>query len=364
MVSDLAFHLASRGWEVVAIASAQRYDDPRARLARSEEVNGVQIRRVRTTRFGRGWLPGRAVDYATFYLSAFFAVRREARRGAVVVALTDPPLISVVAMLAAKLRGARLVNWVQDLFPEVAEELGIRVPMARGLRDASLRAARKNVVLGDKMAARVPNAVVQHNWADAALAPVAHDDNPLRTEWGLDDAFVVGYSGNLGRAHEIDTLIRAMNMVPDIRFLIIGAGAQLATVKEHAGPNVLFRPYQPRELLSRSLSVADVHIVSLQPQLEGLIVPSKIYGILAVARPVIFVGAVDGEVANIVTDSGCGVVIPAGDAEGLARAVRELATHREKAREMGEAGRRRYERDFASHVALARWERILEEAAA
>src|ERR1043166_3269501 len=152
MVGDLAVHLAKRGHEVVAITSRQRYDDASARLARRERVNGVDVVRVATTRFGRGFLPGRALDYATFYLSAFFAILRRARRGDTVVAMTDPPLLSVVAALACALRGARLVNWVQDLFPEVATALGMRVPGVMRLRDWSLRRAAMNVALGERMA--------------------------------------------------------------------------------------------------------------------------------------------------------------------------------------------------------------------
>src|SRR5437762_3787700 len=125
MASDLAFHLASRGWSTGAITSRQRYDDASAKLAPRESVNGVDVRRVWSTRFGRAFLPGRAIDYATFYCSAFFALLRRAGRGSTIVALTDPPLISVIAALAAMLRGARPVNGTQDLFPEVAEALGM-----------------------------------------------------------------------------------------------------------------------------------------------------------------------------------------------------------------------------------------------
>ena len=110
MVSDLAFHLAERGWDVGAITSRQRYDDAKARLAPRERVRGVDVRRVGATRFGRASLLGRAFDYATFYLSAFVAMRRE--RDAVIVPLTDPPLLSVVAAFASP----RVVNWTQDVF--------------------------------------------------------------------------------------------------------------------------------------------------------------------------------------------------------------------------------------------------------
>lgn len=359
IASDLAFHLASRNWEVVAITSRQRYDDAQARLPALEEQRGVRIVRVWSTRFGRGSLLGRAMDYLTFYASAFFAIRRHSR-GAVVVPMTDPPLMSVVAAAASR----RNVNWVQDLFPEVAEGLGLRVPrFLRALRDWSLRRARANVVLGEQMAARVPKSVIIPNWADASLTPIARGDNPLRRDWHLGDAFVAAYSGNLGRAHEFDTILGAMARLPEVRLLIIGGGARLAAVQRAAGSNVTFLPYQPRELLSRSLSAADVHLVSLQPQLEGLIVPSKFYGALAVGRPVIFIGARDGEVARIIDETRCGAVVAPGDVDALANALRTMADDPHATAEMGRRGLEAYRAHFAAPHAFAAWERTLEEAA-
>lgn len=353
MLSDLAFHLAERGWRVEVVASRQRYDDAGARLAARETVRGVEVQRVWTTRFGRGFLPGRAIDYATFYLAAFFALLRRARRGSTIVALTDPPLISVVAALAAMLRRATLINWTQDLFPEVAEALGMRaLRVLRRARDWSLRRAKVNVALGDAMAARLPNAVVIHNWADAALHPV---DVP-------HSRFVVGYSGNLGRAHDSRTMlaaIRALRGDDDIEFVITGGGAQLDAIRAEQFPNVRFAGYAPRERLSESLSEADAHLVTLLPALEGLIVPSKFYGVLAVARPVLFVGAPEGELARIIQSSECGFIIEPGDGEALADRIRELAGDRDRARAIGSRGLRLYEERFAPLVALSSWERVL-----
>jgi colanic acid biosynthesis glycosyl transferase WcaI len=354
MASDLAFHLASRGWDVAVVTSRQRYDDAQARLPETEVERGVRVVRVWSTRFGRAGLVGRAMDYLTFYLSSFFAIRRQGR-DALVVAMTDPPLLSVIAAMAAK----QTVNWVQDLFPEVAEGLGIRAPrFLRRLRDWSLRHARANVVLGERMAARVPKSVVIHNWADAALRPIPHVENPFRRD--LRDAFVAGYSGNLGRAHEFDTILGAMQGLHEIRFLIAGGGARLDAVKSAAGANATFLPYQPRELLSQSLSAADVHLVSLQPQLEGLIVPSKFYGALAVGRPVIFIGAHDGEIASIIDAHRCGVVVAPGDVEGLTRAIRTLRANPAETAAMGARGREAYRERFAPERAFEMWERMLD----
>jgi colanic acid biosynthesis glycosyl transferase WcaI len=350
MLSDLAFHLAERGWDVEVVTSRQRYEDAAAKLPPRETVNGVKVRRVWSTRFGRGFLPGRAADYATFYVSAFFALLR---RKAIIVALTDPPLISVVAALAAKVRGATLINWTQDLFPEVAEALGMRgLRFLRGIRDWSLRRAKVNVALADLMAERLPNAIVIHNWADAALHPI---DLP-------HPRFVIGYSGNLGRAHDGATMLAAMESLRDdevIEFAITGGGAQAAELRAKQLPNVRFSGYAPRERLSESLSSADAHLVTLRPQLEGLIVPSKFYGVLAVARPVLFVGAAGGALARIIRENDCGFVIEQGDSADLVRRIRELANDRNRAREMGLRGRRLYDERFAPHIALAAWERLL-----
>jgi glycosyltransferase involved in cell wall biosynthesis len=353
MLSDLAFHLAARGWAVKVVTSRQRYDDAGARLAPRESIGAVEVQRVWSTRFGRGFLPGRAIDYATFYISALFALLRGATRGSTIVALTDPPLISVVAALAAMLRGATLINWTQDLFPEVAEALGMRaLRVLRRARDWSLRRARLNVALGESMAARLPNAVVIHNWADAMLHPV---DVP-------HTRFVVGYSGNLGRAHDAQTMlaaIRALRGDDAIEFLITGGGAQLEAVRAERLPNVRFAAYAPREQLSESLSAADAHLVTLLPELEGLIVPSKFYGVLAVGRTVLFVGATDGELARIIRTYECGYVIAPGDGDGLAMRIRELAADRGLARAIGERGRKLYAEKFAPHRAFEAWERIL-----
>jgi colanic acid biosynthesis glycosyl transferase WcaI len=353
MLSDLSFHLAERGWRVEVVTSRQRYDDSSAKLPRFETVRGVVVRRVWSTRFGRGFLPGRAVDYATFYASAFFALVGRAARDSTIIALTDPPLISVVAAIAAMLRRATLVNWTQDVFPEVAEALGMRaLRVLRSVRDWSLHRAKVNVALGDSMAARLPHAVVIHNWADAALHPVEIPHAP----------FVVGYSGNLGRAHDVRTMLEAIRALRDdveIEFLVTGGGAQFESLRQEQLPNVRFAGYAPRERLSESLSSADAHLVTLLPSLEGLIVPSKFYGVLAVARPVLYIGARDGELARIIKAHDCGFVIEPGNGEELARRIRELAGDRNQARTIGLRGRRLYEERFAPNIAFASWERVL-----
>ncbi|MEQ1578521.1 MAG: glycosyltransferase family 4 protein [Hyphomicrobium sp.] len=387
MLSDLAFALAAgEDMRVSVVTSRQRYDAPGERLPARESIDFVTVRRVWTSRFGRHNLAGRAIDYATFYVASAWAIWRLAQRGDVIVAKTDPPLLSLVVAPVAWLRGAKLVNWLQDIFPEVAQALGYgKGPAARTgyrilqrLRNWSLRQAGVNVALGDRMAEKLRQCgiaedriAIMPNWASgSAVFPVARLANPLRQEWGLDGAFVIGYSGNLGRAHEPQTLLDAIAQLEAapaghlaISWLFIGGGAlyqELARAVTQAKlKSVQFRPYQPRERLAQSLSAADVHVVSLRPELEGLIVPSKFYGVAASGRPTIFIGDKDGEIGRLVAKHQCGIQIDQDDSDGLARACLKLASDPNVCQNMGANARNIFMEEFDKPIAVARWNALL-----
>lgn len=403
MLTDLTFHLAAQGHRVRVIAGRQGYLDARARLPARETVQGVEVHRVWSSRFGRAGLMGRAVDYVSFYVSAGWRLRRLARAGDLVVAMTDPPLTSVLVHGVLAGRQARLVNWLQDLFPEVAEALGVRAlggwlgRRVQHWRDRSLRGAALNVAIGERMAERVRAAGVVaarvrviHNWADgAAIAPLAPTQNALRRAWGLADAFVVAYSGNLGRAHTYATVLAAARLlsasgtadgaaagragdaavapVRPVVFLFIGSGHQVpelcAEVARLGLRTVHFVPYQAREDLRLSLGVADVHWISLRPTLEGLIVPSKFYGVAAAGRPVLFVGDADGEIPRLLAAHDCGTCVAEGDAAGFAAAVCRLRDDEGLRARQAANARRLLEARFEQQRALAAWEALLGEVA-
>lgn len=373
--ADVAFDLAAAGHEVHAVTSRLAYDGRGAGYPAQETVRGVRVHRVWSTRFGRGSLPGRALDYFSFYCSAFLVLAGMLNQNDTVVAKTDPPLISVVAALAAWLRGARLVNWLQDVFPETATRSGMRLlagplgAIARAKRNWSLRRAVLNVVLGERMAAEVARLVpgarlrVVPNWADgAAVRPMAHGSNALRREWGLEGKFVVGYAGNLGRAHECETLLGAARLLADERdvvFSFTGGGFHFAHLRQAGLVNVSVRGYVPEENLGESLAACDVHLVTLLPAFEGLIVPSKFYATAAAGRAAIFIGDAGGEIARAIASHGCGLIVEAGDAAGLAAAIRELRASPDKLCAMGERAREAFEREWDRPIALARWREII-----
>ncbi|MDP3426605.1 MAG: glycosyltransferase family 4 protein [Humidesulfovibrio sp.] len=361
-------------YELHVVACRQAYTDPKADLPREGRFHSALVHRCRSTRFGRGSLAGRALDSLSFMLAANWRLLRLARQGDVVVAKTAPPLLSSLAALVCRLRGARLVNWVQDLFPDVAVSLGVIRPrglahrLLAALRDTALRQASMNVALGPRMAGRIagcgvdPRRIhVRHNWVDSALVtPLDHADNPLRAAWGLTGRFVVGYSGNFGRVHEFETIMEAARLLaaaPGVCFLLVGRGARLQRLKVRVGElglaNIVFQDYQPRERLRESLAAADAHLVSLLPAMEGCVVPSKFYGVAAAGRPTLFVGDLDGEIARLLALHDCGLASRPGDAEALAAHIRHLAADPEEAARLGQNARAATDELYAKPLALA-----------
>jgi glycosyltransferase involved in cell wall biosynthesis len=209
------------------------------------------------------------------------------------------------------------------------------------------------------------------NWADtASVRPQAATESATRLRLGLAGRFVVGYSGNLGRAHEFDTLIGAARLLRrDSRFafLITGGGAKADALREAVQAEGLdsffFQGYQPAALLSDSLAAADLHFVSLLPALEGLIVPSKTYGILAAGRAVLYVGATDGDLARLVTERDCGIAVAVGDSARLAAELVALRDSPPRLQAMGVKARQLALSRYTSEHALTDWLEFLEDIA-
>jgi glycosyltransferase involved in cell wall biosynthesis len=189
----------------------------------------------------------------------------------------------------------------------------------------------------------------------------------MRQKWQLQDKFVVGYSGNLGRAHEFSTLLEASEHLRNnqqVVFLFVGGGhltsELIRNVKARGlADRFLFLPYQNNEVLKQSLSVPDVHWISLKPELEGLIVPSKFYGIAAAGRPILAVTADDGEIASLVRTNQCGIVVAPGDSKALAEAIVKLSGDAALSGAMGERARAMLEGKFRRQLAFERWQKVI-----
>jgi glycosyltransferase involved in cell wall biosynthesis len=346
-----------------------------------EMRNGVEIVRVHSTSYDRSPLHRRAINYFT-YLGRALRRGLRAERPDVVLCMTDPPMVGDVSLLVARRFRAPLVVISQDVFPEIAVRLErLSNPLLIRVLDEVtrfyLRRADRVVAIGDTMRNRLEAKGVRPdrlrvipNWTDtAAITPVGRD-NPWARENDLVDRFVVMHSGNVGHAQDLETLIRASTLLRDVDRLAVvltGFGARHAyyerLVEELDARAVRFLPYQPRELLSQSLSSADIHFVGLARGLAGYVVPSRLYGILAAGRPVLVSADEDSETAEIVRRVGCGLVVPPGEPDRVAEAIRGLAAGEHDLNELGRLGREYVETEAGRETAFARYRALLAELA-
>jgi glycosyltransferase involved in cell wall biosynthesis len=381
MLSDLGARLAAAGHEVTAICSDRSYAQPKLRYPLREVIDGVRVRRVPTTAFGRRSKVGRAADYSAFLFGAAFRLLFGTRVDSVVV-LTTPPMVAAIPLLVSRLRHFRVVFWSMDVYPELAfrleavrrESFGGRI-LSR-IAEWILRSADVTIALGDSMAgllrkAGAQNVEVVHNWADeTAIVPMKPTERSSRAEWGWTRRFVLLYSGNLGLAHEFETVIaaarRLSSEMPNILFAFIGVGPRLNEVRQATRDlsNVEFRDFVPRAKLGESLAAADVHVVTLRPGMAGLLVPSKIYGILAAGRPTIYVGPAEGEIHDIVTTGRCGASIRNQDVDGLVGAIRDYACDPFRRDREGESARSTFERNYTKELSLSALQRVIEHRSA
>ena len=325
----------------------------------SESHNGVTILRANGTRFRPRRFSGRAANYVTYFASSTIASLVVSRPD-VVVSLTDPPIVGLTALSTARRTGARFVFLCEDIFPEVAAVLedfhnaAVNRALDRVNRHL-LHEADAIVALGERMKRRLveeksanPSRVqVIHNWADCRAIAPAPKDNAFARAHGLTDRFVLMHSGNVGLTQNLETLVEAASCLrwkERLVIAVVGDGAKRDALRQAAAArgltNVRFFPYQPKALLHESFAAADAFLVSLKAGLEGYIVPSKLYGILAAGRP--FVAAVDpsSEVATIARDYQCGLAAAPGNPDDLARKIAALYDDPDETREMGNRARR------------------------
>ena len=379
ILSDIAFDLAKDSDSVYIVCSNQLYQNPAANLLKSERVNNVNIIRVKSTNFGRKNIIFRSFDYLTFYINTFLLLLNLSSKNDLLVFKTDPPMMSLLGYALSKIKNIIYINWLQDIFPEIAEAsfstkaAYIYKPL-KIIRDKSLSAAKMNVVIGINMKNLLIKRGIDrskieiiNNWSDSnSVAPIAKEENSFIKDWGISDKFIVGYSGNFGRVHEAETILDSVSSLrehKDIVFLFIGGGKKFDYIKQYSKKNnienILFKPYQDREDLAHSLSCSDVHIVSLLPKIEGLVVPSKLYGIMAVGRPVLNVGSQTGEVANTLRKHDCGSSIEPGQSSKLTQNILLLKDDKTLLNRLGRNARNAFLNYYDKNIALRTWKRLI-----
>lgn len=378
--TDLAEHLAKQGMPVVVVTSRRHYDDAAVTLSGRAKHHGVCIRRVSTFPGNGDSLASRMLNFISFYVMAFVALIRLLHRDDTIIVKSDPPLFAIIPWIITSFRRATVINWCQDLYPEIAAKLGIR--WAQGpigtallaLRNRSLRQADMTVVIsasmrthliGEGVAARKIHLI--QNWCDHRISPLERNKNSLRQAWNLADHFVIAYSGNLGRAHlarDIFALVDSLSDLAHLKMLFIGSGSGMdwldAQCQRHGHHHVLFKPYQPRNELSMSLSLADLHLISLNPSCQSYIYPSKYYGILAAGRPIAYLGDPGAELALEISAEDLGLVLDLHQKDRWKDQITQI--HQDHARwsRQGLNARLLYERSYETSHALSQWQHLIE----
>ena len=362
--------LAGRGHEVRAFAAGRGYNDSGRKYPARELRDGVDIRRLPLSSFGKGSIAVRVAGILSLVVQTVVRGLLAPRPDAIIVS-THPPLSPIAALALSWLRGTPICYWIHDLQPDLAIGLGVlregSLParLMRWLNRRILGRASRIVVLDRFMAGRVQR--IRAAAAKTAVMPpwphndpaegVEHAENPWRREHVGDGRLVVMYSGGFSPAHPLDTVIEAALRLRDdegLGFLFVGEGAakreiDAAIGRERPG-NIRSLPFQPLETLRYSLAAADVHVVSVGDGTVGVSHPCKIYGAMAAGRPILLLGPSPCHATDIIGGHDIGWHVAHGDVDGVVEVLREIRrAPRERLDRMGRAAqelvRRRYGRD-------------------
>ena len=379
LIEELAIQLGKLGINVKVFTGQPGYAFKKESAPLKERLDKLFIRRSRTAILWNSRIRGKAINGILFCLRSGLHLIKSAGRGDILLITTAPPFLQVLGYLANRCFGTPYVCLIYDLYPDVAVELNVVSPKNllvqswNWLNKKIWRQAQSIVVLSSTMKERVvancpevkEKISVIHNWANPDwIIPLAKQDNWFAQKHDLVNKFTVMYSGNMGRCHEMDTIMTAAKQLQneDIQFVFIGGGAKQQICVQQELPNCRFLPYQEKHVLPHSLTACDLSLVSISSGMEGLVAPSKLYGILAAGRPVAAICEPHSYLKSLLSEAKCGATFNNGDGTGLATFIRRLAQDRELALNMGTAGREYLESNFTPEIIALEYSKLLRQA--
>lgn len=380
LIQELATQLGEENIRVNVFTGQPGYAFDNGKAPRIEEKNRVKVKRTRATQLLSKKILGKALNGVIFSIRAGLHILRHRKKNDVLLLTTAPPFLFTVGYLANLLFRIPYVCLVYDLYPDVVIEFGLispRNPIAKlwnWLNDRIWSRAKGIIVLSDTMKERIatkhPQASskisVIHNWANADwIKPIAKEQNWFACQHGTNHKFTVLYSGNLGRCHDLETMLGAIQLLKDedVRFVFIGAGAKhelcRKTVEQWGLLNCTFLPYQDRAHLPYSLTACDLALVSIAPRMEGVVVPSKLYGVMAAGRAIAAICEPHSYLRELIDGTNCGACFNNNDCKGLANFIRFLAKNPKIAIKMGQAGRKHLEANFTPKIIAQQYQEVL-----
>jgi colanic acid biosynthesis glycosyl transferase WcaI len=377
MAARVAETLARRH-KVTVVAGRPSYDPDEFypfTFLRRDTRNGVVVERVGSTAYPRHQMIRRVSNYLTYL--ALAVPRAIALSPDIVLAMTDPPVAGIAGAFVARRLGRPIVYNIRDMYPDMAVggdivRPGVWVNRWEKMHRRALKQAARVIVLGDDMRDRIlakgvaPERVIVVRDGTSFPTSAPERNDPVVQELRCGFQFVVLHAGNLGFYGAWDTLLKAAEILSNENtgLVFIGGGANRAAVEASAAnsANVRFFPFRPVEQVPHVMMAGDLHIVTVRRGLEGVVVPSKLYSILAAGRPVLAVAAASSDAARIVVESGCGLAADPDDSTAVAAAIRELRTNPSRLAEMGRRAQETAKK-YATVNELERFTEIVEEAA-
>lgn len=381
LLTELALGLAGKGIEVNVLTGHPTYGKGIS-AQRKENLKSIKIKRVWSTRLDKNTTKGQIFNSLSFFITSFWTLLFS-RDSSPILIVSNPPFLPVLGALMHTLKGRKFIYLVHDVFPDKAiklkyiKENSLLCRLWKWSDRYILKTASEVIALSRSMQKVMADkykkyrlkprlVTVIHNWADDMfIKPVDKSSNPFIKENGLQDKFVVQYSGNLGASYELEFIIDTARMVKDdsIVFLFIGDGIKKGKLKamadEHGLSNIKFLPYQKKENLPYSLTASCVSIVTYDSNLDGLLMPSKLYSILASGKPVIGFCRKNSEVGNIISSAECGYLIEDNYEREFLEKIMFLKENKELSTSLGNNARKYFEKHFTFKHSLEKYIEII-----
>ncbi|MGK7876181.1 MAG: glycosyltransferase family 4 protein [Xenococcaceae cyanobacterium] len=380
LIEELAIQLGKQGMQIHIFTGQPGYAFNGTKAPALEDVNPLLIRRSKISRIWPQRIRGKAISGILFCLRSALHLFKHYSRGDVLLLTTAPPFLGIIGYLAKLCFGMPYVCLLYDVYPDAAvalktisekhwlvkfwdeinrivwQEAKSIIAISPTMKD---RIVAKNPKLADKIS-------VIHNWANPNdIRPIPKEKNWFARQHKITDKFTVLYSGNLGRCHDMETIMTAAKLLQNeqVQFIFIGKGAKLQVCRDIVSTqglhNCLFLPYQDKQVLPYSLASCDLGLVSIAPDLEGIVAPSKLYGILASGRPIAAICEPHSYLRQLIEDSGCGAAFNNNDANGLAEFIRYLYLNPQKRDKMGKAARDYLLSNFTPEIISQKYLKVL-----
>lgn len=360
LINELVSHLGDNGTPIKVFTGLPAYAFNDVSALPLEIHNNVVIRRTRATQVSIHNIRGKAFHGFLFTVRAILHLLRNLKKDDILLLTTAPPFLPFIGYLLHLAKGSNYVCLIYDLYPDVAEKLGVLssenwiIKLWNRLNELTWQKAKKVIVLSTSMKQQIlkkqpklgHKISVISNWSDPNwIVPIAKKDNWFAQKYNLTEKFTILYSGNMGRCHDIQTILNAARLLRgySVQFVFIGGGPKYRSsenlVQTYGLDNCLFLSYQNKEILPYSLTACDLTLVSVEEGMGGIVAPSKFYSLLATGRPIAVICDQQCYLNELVAKTQCGVTFKNKNSQGLADFILQISSNPDLAKSMGEAGR-------------------------